>query len=1029
MQGSPEPPPPFRAERVFAPLAFKQPVTLTGAPGTRRMFVAEQMGMIYSFDPAESPPKPELFLDGQELTRRLAKADNEKLAVDGLFGLTFHPNFAKNGLVFVCYVVRWEDSNSRGQHPRGSRVVRLHVSGDPPRVDPASEELLLTFMQGGHNGGSLKFGPDGCLYISTGDGGNAFPPDGHKTGQRIDDLLSSILRIDVDHPSKDADGRERTYTIPADNPFAKTPGARGEVWAYGTRNPWKISFDRATGDLWVGDVGWELWELVYRVRKGDNYGWSVVEGRQPVNSEWDRGPTPIVPPTIEVPHTDGASITGGFVYRGKKFPELVGQYIFGDWETRRIWGAKIEGDKILPYRDICEPTVRVIDFAEDAEGEVYLLDYNAGTIHTFVRNEIGGDRPRFPTRLTETGLYDSLAPLHAAAGVLPFAINVEQWADQAAAERVVGLPGQTSIDLLPRPKQVPGSMFSRSMVWPKGAVLAKTLSLDLKAGDVATRRKIETQMLHYDGREWRGYTYEWNDAQTDATLVPAAGKERTIVVEDPAAPGGRREQAWRFFARAECTRCHNPWAEYALAFNIPQLNRDFDFSAVGGSGRDNQIHTYRHLGIVRDVVESDQPENAVIKAERPRLERDLPRYVPSDDAQADLGQRARAYLHVNCGHCHRSGGGGSAYLRIDYDTDLRDTKTVGVHPAQGGFGIADAKLIAPGDPFRSTLYLRMAKSGPGHMPYLGGRLIDTRGLALVHDWIRQLPPRLDETQLVERLAGLDEQAALKREAARAERDRWNLAREIARDRKRPMPNESDEAEAKQRYERDAAKRVESRAKDRTQLVKEVLSTPSRALITVRAIDRGELPESIRGMVVAAAAGHSDPVIRDLFERFVPESQRTKRLGESIDVAALLQRPGDAERGRKLFHESAALACKTCHKVGNQGGEIGPDLSQIAKKLDRPKLLASILDPSKEIDPQWLTYLAETTDGRLITGLLVRRDEREIILKDAQGKQHALKPTDIERLAPQPKSLMPELLLRDLTAEQAADLLAYLQTLK
>ncbi len=174
----------------------------------------------------------------------------------------------------------WTDGG-RGQHPSGTRVVRLRVSDtDPPRCDVESETLIIDWLQGGHNGGCLKFGPDGCLYISTGDGGFAFPPDGLNAGQDVSNLLSAILRIDVD-----LEDEGRLYAIPRDNPFVKLDKARGEIWAYGLRNPWKMSFDRKTGDLWVGDVGWELWELVYRVRKGDNFGWSLVEGRQAVHAE------------------------------------------------------------------------------------------------------------------------------------------------------------------------------------------------------------------------------------------------------------------------------------------------------------------------------------------------------------------------------------------------------------------------------------------------------------------------------------------------------------------------------------------------------------------------------------------------------------------------------------------------------------------------------------------------------------------------------------------------------------------------
>ena len=210
----------------------------------------------------------------------------------------------------------WSAPRSRGgQYPEGTRVSRFRVTEtDPPRCDPASETIIISWLQGGHNGGCLKFGLDGCLYISSGDGGVAFPPDGLSSGQDMTTLLAKVLRIDV---RRQENGR--LYAIPADNPFVKLAGARGETWSYGMRNPWKMSFDRKTGDLWVGDVGWELWELVYRVQRGDNYGWSIVEGSQPVHPDRPRGPTPIVPPTMEIPHTEGASITGGLSIAARSF--------------------------------------------------------------------------------------------------------------------------------------------------------------------------------------------------------------------------------------------------------------------------------------------------------------------------------------------------------------------------------------------------------------------------------------------------------------------------------------------------------------------------------------------------------------------------------------------------------------------------------------------------------------------------------------------------------------------------------------
>lgn len=1018
VRGTPEPPLPFRAARVFPTIRFDKPVTFANAPGTKRIFVVEQLGKIFSIDPAAVEPRAELFLDAQALAQQLRERDQEAVNLEAVYGLAFHPKFAENREVFVCYTITHRDG-SKGAHANGTRVVRLRVSKtDPPRAEPASEQLILTWLQGGHNGGSIKFGPEGFLYISTGDGGQAFPPDGHKTGQSLDDLLSSVLRVDVDRPQGG-----RHYTIPADNPFVDTPGARGEVWAYGMRNPWKISFDRESGALWVGDVGWELWELVYRVRKGDNFGWSIQEGRQPVNTEWSRGPTPITAPTVEIPHTDGASITGGYVYRGKKFPELIGKYIFGDWETRRVWAVKAEGDP-GPHEDICDPSVRIIDFGEDNDGELYLLDYDDGTLHQFVRNEAITERPKFPVTLSETGLFASTADHTPAAGVLPFSINAEQWADFATQERWIGVPGDAAIQLFRQPKPAPGSMFSRSAEFPLDTTLLKTLSLEMTAGDPRSSRRIETQLLHFNGRDWLGYTYEWNDAQTDATLVPRGGKERLLTVVDASAPDGKRLQPWKFFSRGECIRCHNPWAEGALAFTLPQLNRDHDFGGV----RDNQIRAYRHAGLFQEFVEPEDREVPALAALPPKSETELPLLANPYDYSDDPDRRARAYLHVNCAHCHRFGGGGSAYVHLNYELPAKDLKAIGVRPAQGTFGIHDAQVIRPGDPFRSTLYLRLAKVGPGHMPALGGRQIDRAGVSLMHDWIIQLPERAAESEALERLIALDEGPILAREASEAIRLKYHAAREQARRAQRPGPSDEDLRGAETKVVLEAKQRADSRARDRDRLAREVLSSPSRTLLLVRALDRQQLPPAIREQVLAVGSEHEDLVVRDLLEPFLPAAKRAQRLGETVDAAAILKLAGDAARGKKLYFEASTVQCRNCHKIGEQGQELGPELTHIAKKKDRAKLLEALLDPSKEIDPKFGGWIVETKDGRVLTGLLVKRDEQEVVLRDVQRKEHRFAPHDLEQIVPQQKSLMPELLLRDMTAEQVADLLAFLSTL-
>ncbi len=990
-RGTPEPPLPYRTERVFPRINFKNPTVLTNAPGTDRLFAAEQSGKIFSIPNKPDAAAADLFLDASQLVPQVAKERQEDLAFEAVYGVTFHPKFAENRFCYVCYVVRYQDGKL-GQHPAGTRVSRFTVSqSDPPRCDPDSEKLIIHWLQGGHNGGCLKFGPEGFLYISSGDGGPAFPPDPLKSGQDVTNVLSGIMRVDVDREEAG-----RAYAIPRDNPFVDLKDARGEVWAYGLRNPWKMSFDRQSGDLWVGDVGWELWEMVYRVHKGDNFGWSLYEGPQPVHTERPRGPTPIVPPTVAIPHTEGASVTGGYVYRGKKFPKLVGTYVFGDWETRRIWGVDASATKPgsetgLIKREIMDPTVRVVDFAEDNAGELYLLDYDAGTIHAVVENEVSGEQHPFPRRLSETGIFQSVRDGSPAAGVVPYVINAHQWSDGAVASYWVGVPGTGTVHFYENARAIAGSMFNRKIEFPKDSVVVKTLSVASDHGDPPSRRRVETQILHYDGRDWRGYTYEWNDDQSDALLVEAEGKTRTVRVADRGAPGteetgGYKQQAWRFPSRTECLRCHNPWSDTTLAFNLAQLNLRRGFGDV----LDNQIRTFRHIGLIDDGSPIDVTKpNAGPPQKSPEQ---LPRFVDPYDPHADISERARTYLHINCAHCHRNGGGGSAYVHLLYELPLSETRILGTRPSQGTFGISEAKIVSPGDPFGSVLYFRMAKLGPGHMPYIGSSVIDQRGLDLIHDWIRQLPARPGDQAVLEKLTGVDEKLK-----------GVDLA----------QPSPQDEASAK----------------ERARLIDELLTNSNRAALLARAVRHGNLHESTGRLAIDAAARHGDAAIRDLFESFVPEEKRVKRLGESVKTADLLKLAGDVERGRELFHKNSGAQCRNCHKIGKDGTDLGPDLSQIGKKYDREKLLESIMQPSKNIEPKYVTWLVETTEGRLITGLLVHKDGNEIVIKDTQNKEVRIATGNIESTHQMQQSLMPDLLLRDWTPQQVADLLAYLGSLK
>jgi putative heme-binding domain-containing protein len=730
--GSPEPPPPYATPRVFPNAKFYHPLLIARMHGSDLLFIGEQDGKISSVITKQPDAKPVLFVDLKANYAKLKPHPGAK-EFEFVYGLAFHPKFAENHYCYISYTLKGKKGAKTGPFdpeknlPEGTRVSRftVNMSGERPTVDLATEEVIITFEQGGHNGADLHFGPDGFLYISTGDAADPNPPDPFKTGTDCSDLLASILRIDVDH--KDAG---LNYAIPKDNPFIgmsdEGKPVRPEIWSYGYRNPWRMSFDRHTGELWVGDVGWEQWEMVHKPTKGSNQGWSVMEARSPMNTHLKLGPTPnVTPPAIEIDHTMGASVTGGYVYRGKKFPELYGKYIFGDYMTKRIWAASFKGDRLDTLVDLTEPTVRISSFGEDNDGEIYLLDYDTGTIHTLEKNVAPSYDPKqFPKTLSATGLYSNVQTEALAPGVTPFLLNAEAWHDGAMAERFFAVPGDGKILDIEGRKQLGGNIdwLPFQFHFPKDSVLGKTLTLRTEAGI----KKIETQILHYDGRYWQAYTYQWRDDQTDADLVPADGGEKEFVVPDPRVPGGKRQQTWNFASRVQCLTCHTPWAEVSLGFSSLNLNRP------GFDGR-NQLVALCESGFMDRVKGDNRPNKPYDDAAVKKLDK----LVNPHDDQQKIEDRARSYLHVNCSHCHRNGGGGSLSFELTKWADLKKG-VLDSPPTRGSFGIEKARIIASGEPHKSTLVYRMAKFGRDRMPHIGAELPDAFGLELIHDWILHL---------------------------------------------------------------------------------------------------------------------------------------------------------------------------------------------------------------------------------------------------------------------------------------------------
>jgi putative heme-binding domain-containing protein len=545
--------------------------------------------------------------------------------------------------------------------------------------------------------------------------------------------------------------------------------------------------------------------------------------------------------------------------------------------------------------------------------------------------------------------------------VIPYSVNAPGWHDGASIARWLAVPNRDTIN--------PNA--SRGWDFMDGAVLVQTLSLEMEHGNPASRKKVETRLLTHQAGEWFGYSYAWDDAQTDARLVRKEGEERKLRILDAAAPGGSRQQTWHYVSRAECMVCHSRAANFVLGLSTLQMNRTEKY----GTTTANQLNALAAAAYFQPAL-SSSPES-------------LSKLANPYDASANLEVRVRSYLHANCSQCHVADGGGNARMELEFTTAREKMGVIGVPPLQGTFGIRDAEIVAPGDPFRSVMLYRISKLGGGRMPQAGSFIVDHQAVDLFHRWIQSLPTKQPDTSAAARLGEQKQQ-----EVALTSLQNSNLA-----------PPASGEHLGR------------------------LLANTSGSMRLLRAVDQERLHPAVKNHAIQTASAHPNPAVRDLFERFVPEERRTARLGTNIDSAKLLARIGNVERGRELFFNAALVNCQTCHQIAGKGRDVGPDLSHVGKKYNGAQILENIVDPSKTIEQKYVVYAVQTADGKTHTGIVAERSAESAALKDAQGNLVRFKLKDVETFEPQKKSLMPDGLLKDLTAEQAADLLAFLESLK
>ena len=735
--GSPDPPLPFRAVKAFPDLKLSFPIAVTHQPGSDHLLVITQAN---SYGPTK-------ILRARDDS---ASRDFETVLslTDVAYDIVFHPKFADNGFFYVG------SNGSRGGKPNQTRVTRYIMDRAAPfKVDPKSALIIIEWDSDGHNGGAMSFGLDGVFYVTSGDGTS--DSDTNVVGQDMKKLLAKVLRIDIDHPEPG-----KTYAVPKDNPFVELKGARPEIWALGLRNPWRMTVDRKTGHLWVGQNGQDLWEQAFLVKKGDNYGWSVTEGSHPFYPEPEKGPHFMVAPTVEHPHSESRSLTGGIVYYGKKFPELEGAYIYGDYSTGRVWGVRHDGTKIIWQKELCDSRLQITSFGVDSHGEILLTDHrgdNLGGIYTLEATPRESGPPTFPRTLSASGLFRKVQGHVMEPALIPYSVNAVLWSDGAFKERWLAIPDNGTIDFT----------TSRGWNFPDRTVIVKSFGLELEEGNPASRRWIETRFLTRQGTEWFGYSYAWDDDQTEGALVEGKGRDRDFLIkvaQSEKYPDGVRKQTWHYPSRTECMVCHSRAANWVLGLTEIQMNKVHNYGAV----RDNQLRVLEHLGLLRvnwfeetrnnlraEVLAkgmSDEEANRYVdklcasrgqRAPVPSslLTRPPEKYnkmVDPYDKKQDLTLRARSYLQSNCAQCHVEAGGGNSQMELEFTTKLDKMRVINTKPVHDSYGIEGAKLIYPGHPEKSVLLRRISHRDKGHMPPLATTLVDQDTVQLLRDWIVEL---------------------------------------------------------------------------------------------------------------------------------------------------------------------------------------------------------------------------------------------------------------------------------------------------
>jgi len=443
------------------------------------------------------------------------------------------------------------------------------------------------------------------------------------------------------------------------------------------------------------------------IKKGGNYGWNWYEGTRVYRSGAPAGNYRA--PIYEYDHSLGASITGGYVYRGNQVPALYGRYIYADFVSSRVWALSFDGNlNAVGNEELGTAPQNVSGFGEDEAGEVFVIGY-WGTIYRFSGGTPADPLYGFPTQLSATGLFASTADLQPASGFIPYDVVAPLWSDYSSKERWIAIPNGERIT------------FNEEGSWqfPVGTILLKHFGMEMVAGDPASERRLETRVLVHQNNGWVGATYRWNNGQTDATLLQAAASE-VLTVADASFPGNVRTQTYQYPSPTQCLRCHSLAAGRVLGVRTRQLNSFFNYDGV----EDIQIRTWNHIGLFTSNIGRADRYNA---------------HASLEDTSASLESRSRAYLDSNCAFCHTPGGATPVSLNLNSNVALSSMNAIDVAPSAGDLGIANARIIAPGDHTRSVLWERMhTTDSVTRMPPIASVMPDETALDILAQWIDSL---------------------------------------------------------------------------------------------------------------------------------------------------------------------------------------------------------------------------------------------------------------------------------------------------